>query len=138
MAKIELHPITKELLTAIDGAFAVSPYASTVMINASEAEDDSIHLREDEFGTDIIKIENDYVWLSVVVYRQVKLVCIHGFMKHVPGTPINRPQRFEGGISLDFSKPEMKADGNMFVDVFARMMKQYNSIASLMKEEIVY
>lgn len=129
MAKIELHPITKELQTAIDGAFAVSRFADTIMVNASEA--------EDEFGTDIIRIENDYAWLFVVVYRQVKLVCIHGFMKHVPGTPINRPQRFEGGISLDFSKPETKADGNMFVDVFVRMMKQYNAITSLVKEEIV-
>ena len=130
MAKIELHPITKELLTAIDGAFAVSPFADTATINASEA--------EDEFGTDIIRIENDYAWLFAVVYRQVKLVCIHGFMKHVPGTPIDRPQRFEGGIHLDFNLPETKVDGNMFVDVFTRMMKQYNAIASLMKEEIVY
>lgn len=63
-------------------------------------------------------------------------VCIVGFMKEVPGTPCSHA--FEGEIVLDFSKPEMKADGNMFVDVFARMMKQYNAIASLMKEEIIY
>lgn len=34
MAKIELHPITKELLAAIDGAFAVSPFADTIRVNA--------------------------------------------------------------------------------------------------------
>ena len=56
MANIELHPITKELQTAIDGAFAVSRYASTVMVNASAY--------PDEYGTaDTIKIENDCVWI---------------------------------------------------------------------------
>ena len=57
-------------------------------------------------------------------------------MKEVPGTPCSHA--FEGEIVLDFSKPETKVDGNMFVDVFARMMKQYDAIATLMKEEIVY
>lgn len=128
MAKIELHPITKELLTVIDGAFAVSPYASTVMINARSS--------SAEYGMDTIRIENDCVWLNVVFDRQMRQVGIVGFMKEVPGTPCSHA--FEGGIVLDFSKPEMKADGNMFVDVFARMMKQYNAIASLMKEKIVY
>lgn len=74
--------------------------------------------------------------LTVVLDRQMRQVCIVGFMKEVPGTPCSHA--FEGEIVLDFSKPEMKADGNMFVDVFARMMKQYNAIASLMKEEIIY
>lgn len=130
MAKTELHPITKELLTAIDGAFAVSPFASTVMINASEA--------EDEFGLDRIKIENNYVWIAVAIERWKKMVKIYGCMKYVPGTQVVKLMRFKGEIVLDFSKQEMKADGNMFVDVFARMMKQYNAIASLMKEKIVY
>ena len=130
MAKIELHPITKELLAAIDGAFAVSRFADTIMVNASAS--------PVEYGTDTIRIENAYVRLTVVVNRQTKLVYIYGCMKYVPGTPIDRPQRFEGGIDLDFSKPEMKADGNMFVDVFARMMKQYNAIASLVKEKSGY
>ena len=132
MAKIELHPITKELLTAIDGAFAVSPFASTIMVNASAS--------QSEYGTDTIKIENDRVRLTVLVERQKKLVCVFGFMKQVlvlvPGTPCF--QRFEGEIVLDFSKPETKADGNMFVDIFARMMKQYNAIATLLKEKVVY
>lgn len=130
MAKIELHPITKELLTAIDGAFAVSPFASTIMVHASAS--------QVEFGTDTIKIENNYVWITVVVDRQKKLVYSYGCMKYAPGTQNIMPTRFKGEIVLDFSKPEMKADGNLFVDVFARMMKQYNAIASLMKEEIVY
>ena len=130
MAKIELHPITKELLTAIDGAFAVSSFADTIMVNASAS--------PVEFGTDTIKIENNYVWITVVVDRQKKLVYSYGCMKYAPGTQNIMLSRFEGEIVLDFSKPEMKADGNMFVDVFARMMKQYNAIASLMKEEIVY
>ena len=128
MENIELHPLTKELLTAIDGAFAVSPFANTIMVNASAS--------PVEFGTDTIRIENNYVRLTVVVDRPKKLVCVFGFMKQVSGTPCF--QRFGGEIVLDFSKPEMKADGNMFVDVFARMMKQYDAIASLMKEEIVY
>lgn len=130
MAKIELHQITKELLAAIDGAFAVSPFASTVMINASEA--------EDEFGTDTIKIENNYYWIAVVVDRQKKMVKIYGCMKYVPGTQIVKLMRFKGDIVLDFNLPETKADGNMFVDIFNRMTKQFNAIASLMKEEIVY
>ena len=130
MAKIELHPITQELQTAIDGAFAVSPFASTIMVNANAS--------PVEFGTDTIKIENAYVWLSVVVNRQTKLVNIYGCMKYVPGKPIIQLMRFKGEIVLDFNDPETKADGNLFVDVFARMMKQYNAIASLMKEEIVY
>lgn len=130
MAKIVLHPLTKELLAAIDGAFAVSPFASTVMINASEA--------EDEFGTDTIKIENNYYWISVGVDSQKKMVKIYGYMKYVPGTQIVKLMRFKGEIVLDFSEPETKVDGNMFVDIFTRMMKQYNAIASLMKEEIVY
>ena len=127
MAKIELHPIAKELLTAIDGAFAVSPFANT-MVNASAS--------PVEFGTDTIKIENTDVRLTVVVDRQTKKACIFGFMKQVPGTPCF--QRFGGEIVLDFSKQEMKVDVNMFVDIFARMMKQYDAIASLVKEEIVY
>ena len=127
MAKIELHPITKELLTAIDGAFAVSPFADTIMVNASAS--------PVEFGTDTIRIENNYVRLTVVD-RPKKLVCVFGFMKQVSGTPCF--QRFGGEIVLDFSKPEMKADGNMFVDIFARMMRQYDAIASLVKEKIVY
>lgn len=130
MAKIELHPITKELMTAIDGAFAVSRFASTVMINASEA--------EDEFGTDTIKIENNYVWITVVVDRPKKLVYSYGCMKYAPGTQNIMLTRFKGEIVLDFSKPEAKADGNMFVDIFTRMVRQYNAIASLMKEKIVY
>lgn len=130
MAKIELHLITKELLTAIDGAFAVSPFASTIMVNASEA--------EDEFGLDRIKIENNYVWITAEVDRQKKMVKIYGCMKYVPGTQIVKLMRFKGEIVLDFNDPETKADGDLFVDVFARMMKQYNAIASLMKEEIVY
>ena len=130
MAKIELHPITKELLTAIDGAFAVSPFASTIMVNASEA--------EDEFGTDTIKIENNYVWITVVVDRPKKLVYSYGCMKYAPGTQNIMLTRFKGEIVLDFNKPEAKVNGNMFVDIFDRMMKQYNAIASLMKEEIVY
>ena len=130
MAKIELHPITKELLTAIDGAFAESPFASTIMVNASEA--------EDEFGLDRIKIENNYVWIAAEVDRQKKMVKIYGCMKYVPGTQTVKLMRFKGEIVLDFNKPEAKVNGNMFVDVFARMMKQYNAIASLMKEEIVY
>ena len=130
MAKIELHPITKELLTAIDGAFAVSSFASTVMINASEA--------EDEFGTDTIKIENHYYWITMGVDRQKKMVKIYGCMKYVPGTQIVKLMRFKGEIVLDFSEPEAKVNGDMFVDIFTRMMKQYNAIASLMKEEIVY
>ena len=128
MAKIELHPITKELLTAIDGAFAVSPFADTIMVNASAS--------SAEYGMDTIRIENDCVRLTVVLDRQMRKVCIVGFMKEVPGTPCSHA--FKGEIVLDFSKPETKADGNLFVDVFARMMKQYNAIASLMKEEIVY
>lgn len=128
MANIELHPITKELLTAIDGAFAVSPFASTIMVNASAS--------PVEFGTDTIKIENTDVRLTVVVDRQTKKAYIFGFMKQVPGTPCF--QRFGGEIVLDFSKPEAVANGDMFVDIFTRMMKQYNAIASLMKEEIVY
>ena len=130
MAKIELHPITKELLTAIDGAFAESPFASTIMVNASEA--------EDEFGLDRIKIENNYVWITVVVNRQKKMVKIYGCMKYVPGTQNVKLMRFKGEIVLDFNKPEAKVNGNMFVDIFTRMMKQYNAIAFLMKEEIVY
>ena len=130
MAKIELHPLTKELLTAIDGAFAVSPFASTVMINASEA--------EDEFGTDTIKIENNYYWITVGVDRQKKMVKIYGCMKYVPGTQIVKLMRFKGEIVLDFSEPEAKVNGDMFVDIFTRMVRQYNAIASLMKEEIVY
>lgn len=130
MAKIELHPITKELLTAIDGAFAVSPFASTVMINASAS--------PVEFGTDTIKIENNYVWITVVVDRQKKLVYSYGCMKYAPGTQNIMPTRFKGEIVLDFNKPEAVANGDMFVDIFTRMMKQYNAIASLMKEEIVY
>ena len=126
MEKIELHPITKELLTAIDGAFAVSPFADTIRVNASAS--------PTEYDT--IRIENDCVRLTVVLDRQMRQVCIVGFMKEVPGTPCS--QAFKGDIVLDFSKPETKADGNLFVDVFARMMKQYNAIASLMKEEIVY
>lgn len=89
-----------------------------------------------EYGMDTIRIENDCVRLTVVFDRQMRQVCIVGFMKEVPGTPCSHA--FEGEIVLDFSKPETKADGNLFVDVFARMMKQYNAIASLMKEEIVY
>ena len=130
MAQIELHTITKELLTAIDGAFAVSPFADTVTINASEA--------EDEFGLDRIKIENNYVWIAVEIDRARKTVKIYGCMKYVPGTQIVKLMRFKGEIVLDFSKPETKADGNMFVDIFARMMKQYSAIASLLKEKIVY
>lgn len=130
MAKIELHPITKELLTAIDGAFAVSPFADTIMVNASEA--------EDEFGLDRIKIENNYVWIAAEVDRQKKMVKIYGCMKYVPGTQTVKLMRFKGEILLDFNKPEAKVNGNMFVDVFTRMMKQYNAIASLLKEEIVY
>ena len=61
---------------------------------------------------------------------------IASLMKEVPGTPCS--QAFKGDIVLDFSKPETKADANLFVDVFVRTMKQYNAIASLMKEEIVY
>lgn len=128
MAQIELHTITKELLTAIDGAFAVSPFADTIMVNADSS--------PAEYGMDTIRIENDCVRLTAVFDRQMRQVCIVGFMKEVPGTPCS--QAFKGGIVLDFSKPEMKADGNLFVDVFARMVKQYNAIASLMKEEIVY
>lgn len=132
MAQIELHTITKELLTAIDGAFAVSPFADTIRVDASGS------LTEN--GTDTITNENECMRLTVLVNRQKKLIYIFGFMKQiltlVPGTPCF--QRFKGEIVLDFSKPEMKADGNMYVDVFARMMKQYNAIASLMKEEIVY
>ena len=132
MENIELHPITKELLTAIDGAFAVSPFASTIRVNASAS--------PSEYGMDTIRIENDCVRLTVLVERQKKLVCVFGFMKQVlvlvPGTPCF--QRFEGEIVLDFSKPETKVDGNMFVDVFARMVKQYSVIASSLKEEIVY
>ena len=128
MAKIELHQITKELLTAIDGAFAVSSFADTIRVNASAS--------PSEYGMDKIKIENDCVRLTVVMDRQVRQVCIVGFMKEVPDTPCSHA--FEGEIVLDFSKPETKADGNMFVDVFARMMKQYNAIASLMEEKIVY
>ena len=130
MAKIELHSLTKELLTAIDGAFAVSPFADIVMINASAS--------PVEFGTDTIKIENNYVWIAVVVDRQKKLVYSYGCMKYAPGTQNIMPTRFKGEIVLDFSKPETKVDGNMFVDVFTRMVRQYNAIASLMKEEIVY
>ena len=128
MAKIELHPITKELLTAIDGAFAESPFADIIMVNASAS--------PVEFGTDTIKIENNYVWITVVVDRQMRQVCIVGFMKEVPGTPCSHA--FKGEIVLDFNKPEAVANGDMFVDIFTRMMKQYNAIASLMKEEIVY
>lgn len=128
MANIELHPITKELQTAIDGAFAVSPFADTIMVNASAS--------SSEYGMDTIRIENDCVRLTVVFDRQMRQVGIVGFMKEVPGTPCS--QAFKGGIVLDFNKPEMKADGNLFVDVFARMMKQYKAIESLMKEEIVY
>ncbi len=130
MAKIELHPITKELMTAIDGAFAVSPFADTIMVNASEA--------EDEFGLDRIKIENNYVWIAVDIDRQTRMVKIYGCMKYVPGTQIVKLMRFKGELVLDFSMPETKVDGNMFVDVFARMMKQYNAIASLVEEKIVY
>ena len=130
MAKIELHPITKELLTAIDGAFAVSPFADTIMVHASAS--------PVEFGTDTIKIENNYVWITVVVDRPKKLVYSYGCMKYAPGTQNIMLTRFKGEIVLDFNKSEMKADGNLFVDVFARMMKQYNAIASLMKEKIVY
>ncbi len=89
-----------------------------------------------EYGMDTIRIENDCVRLTVVFDRQMRHVCIVGFMKEVPGTPCS--QAFKGEIVLDFSKPEMKADGNLFVDVFTRMVRQYNAIASLMKEEIVY
>ena len=128
MAKIELHPIAKELLTAIDGAFAESPFADTIMVNASAS--------PAEYGMDTIRIENDCVRLTVVFDRQMRQVCIVGFMKEVPGTPCSHA--FKGEIVLDFNKPETKVNGNMFVDVFARMMKQYNAIASLMKEEIVY
>ena len=128
MAEIELHTITKELQTAIDGAFAVSPFADTIRVNASAS--------PAEYGMDTIRIENDCVRLTVVFDRQMRQVCIVGFMKEVPGTPCSHA--FEGEIVLDFSKPETKADGNLFVDVFARMLKQYNAIASLMKEEIVY
>ena len=130
MAKIELHPITKELLTAIDGAFAVSPFADTIMVNASAS--------PVEFGTDTIKIENNYVWITVVVDRPKKLVYSYGCMKYAPGTQNIMLTRFKGEIVLDFNKPEAVANGDMFVDVFTRMMKQYNAIASLMKEEIVY
>ena len=130
MAKIELHPITKELLTAIDGAFAVSPFASTVMINASEA--------DDEFGLDRIKIENNYVWIAVAIERWKKMVKIYGCMKYVPGTQVVKLMRFKGEIVLNFNDPKTKVDGNLFVDVFTRMVRQYNAIASLMKEEIVY
>lgn len=128
MEQIEFHQITKELLTAIDGAFAVSSFADTIRVNASAS--------PVEYGTDTIKIENDCVRLTVVLDRQLRQVFIVGFMKNVPDTPCSHA--FAGKIVLDFSKPEMKADGNMFVDVFARMMKQYNAIASLMKEKIVY
>lgn len=100
------------------------------MVNASEA--------EDEFGCDRIKIENNYVWIAVEIDRQKKMVKIYGCMKHVPGTQTVKLMRFKGEIVLDFNMPETKADGNMFVDIFARMMRQYNAIASLMKEEIVY
>lgn len=130
MAKIELHPITKELLAAIDGAFAVSRFADTIMVNASEA--------EDEFGLDRIKIENNYVWIAVEIDRARKTVKIYGCMKYVPGTQIVKLMRFKGEIVLDFNDPKTKVDGNLFVDVFARMMKQYNAIASLVKEKIVY
>lgn len=85
-----------------------------------------------ENGTDTIKVENTDVRLTVVVDRPKKLAIIFGYMKQVPY------RRFEGEIFLDFSKPETKADGNMFVDIFARMMKQYSAIASLLKEKIVY
>ena len=131
MAKFELHPITKELLTAINGAFAESPFASTIMVNASVS-------TPVEFGTDTIKIENNYVWITVVVDRQKKLVYSYGCMKYAPGTQNLILTRFKGEILLDFNKPEAKVNGNMFVDVFTRMMKQYNAIASLMKEKIVY
>lgn len=132
MTNIELHPITKELLTAIDGAFAVSPFADTIKVNASGS------LTEN--GTDTIAVENECARLTVLVNRQMKLVYIFGFMKQIltlaPGTPCF--QRFKGEIVLDFNKPETKADGNLFVDIFTRMMKQYKAIESLMKEEIVY
>ncbi len=128
MAKTELHPITKELLTAIDGAFAVSPFADTIRVNASAS--------PSEYGMDNIRIENDCVRLTVVFDRQMRQVCIVGFMKEVPGTPCS--QAFKGEIVLDFNLPETKADGNWFVDIFTRMVRQYNAIASLMKEEIVY
>ena len=104
----------------------------------SEDEQQEDENTEDEFGTDTIKIENNYVWITVVVDRQKKLVYSYGCMKYAPGTQNIMPTRFKGEIVLDFNKPETKADGNLFVDVFARMMKQYNAIASLMKEEIVY
>ena len=132
MAKTELHPITKELLAAIDGAFAT--YASTIMVNASAS---SV-----EDGTDTIKIENTDVRLIVVVDRQKKLIHILGFMKEVyvmkevPGTP--SLLRFKGEIVLDFNDPKTKVDGNMFVDVFSRMMLQYKAIESLVEEKIVY
>lgn len=131
MAKIELHPITKELLAAIDGAFAVSRFADTIMVNASEA--------EDEFGLDRIKIENNYVWIAVEIDRARKTVKIYGCMKYVPGTQIVKLMRFKGEIVLDFNDPKTKVDGKkLFVDVFARMLLQYKTIESLVEEKIVY
>ena len=123
-----LAPLTAKIANAIKDAASVRGIDFTIVCEPSVV----------EFGTDVIRLRNDKVCLTVVVYRRQKTVNIYGCMYFIPGKPIIQPMRFEGEIVLDFSKPEMKADGNMFVDVFARMMKQYNAIASLMEEKIVY